>query len=215
MTSAPTLELEYDGANGEKAAVAPDGKNYIQKTGTKQLQSVTFTISDGKLAGRLPGGADFYVDSRAPDGSLDGNEWVHMVEVACRIQPAVPHSHARAHRGHDLDACPEEGGREAEMLPMIDGNLNEWGALAATQLNAGRLPQLPVGRNAGAGRSQCGVARGLVGRYALFAARVEDDVFVGGNSTQIWGDDVIELGIYSRRAGRRICSRWRWRPANG
>ena len=62
-------QLKYDSTSGEKAAVAPDGKNYIQKTGTKQLKEVTFTIPDGKFAGRLTGGADFYLDSRAPDGT--------------------------------------------------------------------------------------------------------------------------------------------------
>ncbi len=81
-------QLKYDSAGGEKAAVAPDGKSYIQKTGTKQLKEVVFTISDGKFAGRLTGGADFYLDSRAPDGSLDGNEWVHLVEIA--LQDATP-----------------------------------------------------------------------------------------------------------------------------
>ena len=75
-------QLKYDSTGGEKAAVAPDGKNYIQKTGTKQVKEVIFTIPDGRFAGRLTGGADFYLDSRAPDGTLDGNEWVHMVDVA-------------------------------------------------------------------------------------------------------------------------------------
>ena len=83
-------QLKYDSTSGEKAAVAPDGKNYIQKTGTKQLKEVTFTIADGKFAGRLTGGADFYLDSRAPDGTLDGNEWVHMVDVA--KQGSLPES---------------------------------------------------------------------------------------------------------------------------
>ena len=75
-------QLKYDSTSGEKAAIGPDGKNYVQKTGSKQLKEVTFSISDGKFAGRLTGGADFYLDSRAPGGSLDGNEWVHMVDVA-------------------------------------------------------------------------------------------------------------------------------------
>ncbi len=29
-----------------------------------------------------------------------------------------------------------------------------------------------------------------------FAASIQDDVLVGNNSTQIWGDDVIELSVY-------------------
>jgi hypothetical protein len=81
-TGTDKWQLKYDSTSGEKAAVAPDGKNYIQKTGTKQLKEVTFTIPDGKFAGRLTGGADFYLDSRAPDGTRDGNEWVHMIDVA-------------------------------------------------------------------------------------------------------------------------------------
>lgn len=83
-------QLIYDSTSGPKAAVASDGKNYIQKTGTKTLMTATFTVTDGRFAGRLTGGADFYLDSRDPaTKALDGNEWVHMVEVK-KIDTSIP-----------------------------------------------------------------------------------------------------------------------------
>lgn len=82
--------LTYDSTGGPKAAVASDGKSYVQKTGTKALKEVTFTVMDGEFAGRLAGGADFYLDSRDPTTKdLDGNEWVHMVEVK-KIDTTIP-----------------------------------------------------------------------------------------------------------------------------
>lgn len=68
--------LKYDAASGEKTA------GTVTKTNSKQLKTVTFTVADGKFAGRLTGGSDFYLDSRNPStNALDGNEWVHAVEV--------------------------------------------------------------------------------------------------------------------------------------
>lgn len=67
--------LKYDSTSGEKVA------GTITKTGTKQLKTYTVTVTDAKFANRLTGSTDFYLDSRAPDGTLDGNEWLHMVEV--------------------------------------------------------------------------------------------------------------------------------------
>ncbi len=68
--------VKYDAISGEKVA------GTVTKTGTKTLMTKTFTVTDGKFAGRLTGGADFYLDSRDPTtNALDGNEWVHMVEV--------------------------------------------------------------------------------------------------------------------------------------
>lgn len=68
--------LKYDSASGEKTA------GTVTKTNTRQLKTVTFTVGDAKFAGRLTGGTDFYLDSRNPaNNALDGNEWVHAVEV--------------------------------------------------------------------------------------------------------------------------------------
>jgi hypothetical protein len=73
---ADSWSLKYDASSGEKVA------GTITKTGSKQLKTVTFTVNDARFAGRLTGGSDFYLDSRNPaDNALDGNEWVHAVEV--------------------------------------------------------------------------------------------------------------------------------------
>ncbi len=75
-----TWSLRYDSTSGE-----PNGKlaGTVTKTGTKTLKEKVFTISDAKFAKRLANGkADFYIDSRSTGGANDGNEWIHMVDVA-------------------------------------------------------------------------------------------------------------------------------------
>jgi hypothetical protein len=80
-----TWTLKYDSISGEKIA------GTVTKTGTKLLKTQVFHITDGKFAKRLTGGADFVIDSRALDGTKDGNEWIHMVDVAkVSAQPATP-----------------------------------------------------------------------------------------------------------------------------
>ncbi len=70
------FSIKYDSSSNEKVA------GTVTKTNTKQLKSVTFTVSDAKFANRLLGSTDFFLDSRDPaTGANDGNEWVHMVEV--------------------------------------------------------------------------------------------------------------------------------------
>ena len=67
-----TWSLRYDSTSGDKIA------GTITKTNTKQLKVATFNISDGKFAKRLASNqADFVIDSKN-----DGNEWIHMVDVA-------------------------------------------------------------------------------------------------------------------------------------
>ncbi len=190
-------QLKYDSASGEKVAVAPDGKNYIQKTGTKQLKSVTFTISDGQFAGRLTGGADFYLDSRAPDGTLDGNEWVHMVDVARAGSAPGPTRTPTPTATATATPVPKiVGAVSAGLPPAIDGDLTEWGALTSTRLNAGAGYYNYV---SGETPTLADLSAELRSAWApdtlYFAASIQDDVLVGNNSTQIWGDDVIELAI--------------------
>ena len=191
-------QLKYDSASGEKAAVAPDGKNYIQKTGTKLLKEVTFTISDGKFAGRLTGGADFYLDSRAPDGILDGNEWVHMVDVA--KQGSAPGPTRTPTPTATVTATPVPkivGAVGAALPPTVDGNLSEWGALTSTRLNAGvGFHNFIQGDIPTLADLSAELRTAWASDTLYFAASIQDDVLVGNNSTQIWGDDVIELGIY-------------------
>ena len=98
--------LMYDAVAGEKAAtlyaiqdwdvrsglavddglpttgVLSDPKpDYVQKTNTNRWKVATFYIEDGYFGNRLPGDNDFYIDSRSDDGSMDGDEYIHHVDV--------------------------------------------------------------------------------------------------------------------------------------
>jgi hypothetical protein len=77
-----TWSLRYDSTTGEKVA------GTVTKTGTKQLKEVTFNIGDAKFAKRLANNsADFAIDSNS-----DGNEWIHMVDLAKKssFDPPTP-----------------------------------------------------------------------------------------------------------------------------
>ncbi len=67
--------LRYHSTAGEKVA------GTVTKGGTKAYKEISFTVNDAALANGLTGGADFSLDSRAPDGTADGDEWVHQVTV--------------------------------------------------------------------------------------------------------------------------------------
>jgi len=98
--------LMYDSTSGQKAAtlyalqdwdvrtglalddglpnsgVLPDPKPaYVQKTNTNRWKVATFYIQDGYFDNRLPGDNDFYIDSRSDSGSMDGDEYIHHVDV--------------------------------------------------------------------------------------------------------------------------------------
>ncbi len=98
--------LMYDSTSGEKAAtlyalqdwnvatglavddglptsgVLPDPKpTYVQKSNTNHWKVATFYIRDGYFNNRLAGGNDFYIDSRNEAGVLDGDEYIHHVDV--------------------------------------------------------------------------------------------------------------------------------------
>ena len=98
--------LMYDAVDGEKAAtlyavrdwdvrsglavddglpttgVLPDPKPaYVQKTNTNRWKVATFYITDGYFGNRLPGDNDFYIDSRSDTAAMDGDEYIHHVDV--------------------------------------------------------------------------------------------------------------------------------------
>ena len=98
--------LMYDSISGEKAAtlyavrdwnvhsglavddglpttgVLPDPKpTYVQKSNTNRWKVATFYITDGYFGNRLPGDNDFYIDSRSDTGAMDGDEYIHHVDV--------------------------------------------------------------------------------------------------------------------------------------
>jgi hypothetical protein len=78
--------------------------------------------------------------------------------------------------------------------PVIDGDLTEWAGLNATSLNKDNASAIT-----GAVPTLTDLSAELRAAWApdalYFAAAISDDVLVGNNSTQIWGDDVIELAI--------------------
>lgn len=82
----------------------------------------------------------------------------------------------------------------ANTRPIIDGNLVEWGGLSAALLTQDTASAI-----AGATPSLADLSAQLRAAWApdmlFFAAAISDDVLVGNNSTQIWGDDAIELSI--------------------
>ena len=189
-------QLKYDSVSGEKAAVAPDGKNYIQKTGTKNLREVTFNIPDGKFAGRLTGGADFYLDSRSAGGGLDGNEWVHMVDVAWRNSAPRP-TPTPTFTSTPAATPPGVDAVFASALPVLDGHLDEWSGVSPVRLNArsgdhhylwGETPTLAD--------LSAELRSAWTANHLVFALSIQDDMLVGNNSSRIWGDDIIEISIY-------------------
>ena len=78
--------------------------------------------------------------------------------------------------------------------PVVDGKLAEWQALSQTLLNKNSASSI-----AGQIPTYADLSAGLRTAWApdrlYFAASITDDVLVGNDSTQIWGDDVLELGI--------------------
>ena len=78
--------------------------------------------------------------------------------------------------------------------PTVDGNLAEWSALGQTPLDKDNANTIT-----GHVPSQADLSAGLRGAWApdrlYFAAAITDDVLIGNDSTQIWGDDVIELSV--------------------
>ncbi len=63
------------------SGLQPPGTFFVQKTNTNRWKTVTFWITDGYFGNRLPGGADFYIDSRSDADTNDGDEWLHHVDV--------------------------------------------------------------------------------------------------------------------------------------
>ena len=78
--------------------------------------------------------------------------------------------------------------------PTVDGNLTEWQALSQARLDKDTASFIE-----GAVPSQADLSAGLRTAWApdrlYFAANISDDVLVGNDSSQIWGDDVLELGV--------------------
>ncbi len=75
--------LKYHSITGEKTA------GTVTKTNTKGYKEIVFTVDDARFANGLTGGSDLFLDSRAPNGTADGDEWLHKVEVE-KLDATVP-----------------------------------------------------------------------------------------------------------------------------
>lgn len=86
--------------------------------------------------------------------------------------------------------------------PTIDGNTGEWSAVNGSRLAWDTATSVTGSEP---DPSSADLSANLRVAWApdtlYFSAEVTDDVRVGNNSAQIWGDDVIELGI---RAGSAV-----------
>ena len=80
--------------------------------------------------------------------------------------------------------------------PTIDGDMTEWQPLAQTLLNRDTASSISgVVPNPAKSDLSAGLRSAWASDTLYFAAAITDDVLVGNNSPQIWGDDAIELGI--------------------
>jgi len=85
-----TWSLRYDSTSGVKMALAAGSSDgYVHKGGTKKALQAKFVVQDARF--RSPTGeSDFYIDSRGPGDANDGDEWIHMVDVAKGSAQAEP-----------------------------------------------------------------------------------------------------------------------------
>ena len=80
---------------------------------------------------------------------------------------------------------------------MLDGHLGEWSGVSPVRLNArsedhhylwGETPTLAD--------LSAELRSAWTASHLDFALSIQDDMLVGNNSSKIWGDDIIEIGIY-------------------
>lgn len=87
---ADKFRLQYDSTSGPKYA-KPVGSNntWVAKQNSGQFRTVKFFVNDARFANSLPGYTDFAVDSRDENGNMDGNDWIHFVDLK-KVDTNVP-----------------------------------------------------------------------------------------------------------------------------
>jgi hypothetical protein len=136
----------------------------------------TDTVGSAYVAGNT-GSANFPTTS----GAFDRNQNGYNDAFVVKLNPI----------GSVLSA-PRAGAH-----PAIDANLAEWQTLAQTSLNKDTASAI-AGQTPAYADLSVGLRTAWAPDRLYFAAGITDDVLVGDDSPQIWGDDVLELGI---RAG--------------
>ncbi len=112
------------------AGLQPANTLYIQKTNTNTWKTATFLIEDGYFGNRLPGGTDFYLDSRSDTGASDGNEYIHHVDVrklnnAPQITPTPTSTPAGATPGPTATPTPTPTATPSSTKGSISGYVFE------------------------------------------------------------------------------------------
>jgi len=84
------FRLQYDSTSGPKYA-KPTGSNntWVAKQNSGQIRTVKFFVNDARFANNMPGYTDFIVDSRDENGNMDGNDWIHLVDLK-KVDTNVP-----------------------------------------------------------------------------------------------------------------------------
>jgi len=102
-----TWDLTYDSATGAKTA-RPVGAvvDYVQKGNTQTWQQAIFVVTDARFTDGLAGNPTLYPADLRIDCRMDGNEWIHMVEVAKRPEP--PAFDISLHYGWNMISLPVE-----------------------------------------------------------------------------------------------------------
>ncbi|MGQ9585403.1 MAG: beta-galactosidase [Anaerolineae bacterium] len=114
-----TWDLTYDSISGAKKAT-PLGSavDYVQKTNTQTWKKAYFVINDARFNDSLYGNPSVYPTDFRIDCRADGNEWVHMVEVAKReAASSVPIS---LHYGWNLISLPVEPATSYTALSLLN-----------------------------------------------------------------------------------------------
>ncbi len=195
-----TWQLRYDAADGTEKAAIPQGSTvpYVQKRNTRTWKQAVFVITDARFANGLRGGSDFVIDSRN-----DGDEYIHFVDVARPgsspgpLPPPPPQpTPTSTPAGRVEVAAPQ-----LSQAPTLDGNLSEWqGApLAVLNVNTAHtiMERYPVTQEDPHVRLWMGWrAEGL-----YIAVAVTDTTRIT-DSTAIWRDDSLEIGIDGSNDGR-------------
>ena len=209
------------GDGGSGIAVDAAGNAYV--TGDTNSDEATFPVSDGPDL-IFSGFWDAFVAKVNPAGTAllyAGYIGGAYEESGSGIAVDVAgNAYVTGHTGSDSDSFPVAGGpdlglygdrdafvakigkgtrlaaRRAISRPSIDGNLTEWQALDQTLLNRNTASTITGSQTNPSTSDLSAGLRVVWGSEALyFAAGITDDIVVGNNSSQIWGDDTIELGI--------------------
>ena len=192
QTTADAYDRSYnDGYDAWVATISGDGKSLLYGTYLGAPSTDCELTGDFKECdiGLGPDGStyatgvtfspDYPTSSGAYDRSFNGGADVYVTKLGWR-------------------ALSIESLR-AGTWPTVDGNLAEWQALTQVLLSKDTASTI-TGQTPSYADLSAGLRTAWAPDRLYFAAAITDDVLVGNDSTQIWGDDVLELGVRANNA---------------